>query len=264
MEAGGLPMLVIGLFALALSLETLSGKGLVAGAAPVAPGMVGWALLVVAGLCLAGLTPVSPGEARVVQLFGRYAGTTRTPGLRFVNPFARRRSVSVRLRNHETSVAKVNDADGNPIEIAAVVVWQVADSARTLYDVDDFANFVAIQPETAVQHIASQYPYDSRTEGQPSLRDNVTKITGELSTEIAARVAPAGVRIAESRLSRPAFTALTGHYIGRLGDDGDASDSRVLRNLINRDKVVAPVTANRQQSRARFILRSSSASELLS
>ena len=201
----GLPMLVIGLLALAFAVETMAHKGLVAGTGLTASEPVGVLLLVFAGLCLAGLTPVAPGEARVVQLFGRYAGTTRTPGLRWVNPFARRRPISTRLRNHETSVEKVNDADGNPIEIAAVVVWQVEDTARAVYDVDDFANFVGVQAETAVRHIATQYPYDARRQGQLSLRDNVAKITGELSTEIAARVAPSGVRIIESRLSRLSY-----------------------------------------------------------
>src|SRR5215468_1660554 len=167
----------------------------------------GWAaiLLVIAGLLLGGLVPVVAGEARVVQLFGRYHGTVRDAGLAFVNPFTRRRKVSVRLRNHETAVAKVNDADGNPIEIAAVVVWQVQDTAKALYAVDDFPQFVAFQAETAVRHIASSYPYTSHGSGQLSLRDNAEEITGRLSAEIADRVAPAGVAIIESRLTRLSY-----------------------------------------------------------
>jgi len=166
-----------------------------------------WAviLLVAAGLLLSGLTQVVAGEARVVQLFGRYRGTVRAAGLAYVNPFARRRKVSVRLRNHETAVAKVNDADGNPIEIAAVVVWQVQDTAKALYAVDDFPQFVAFQAETAVRHIASSYPYTSHGSGQLSLRDNAEEITGRLSAEIADRVAPAGVAIIESRLTRLSY-----------------------------------------------------------
>ncbi len=153
-----------------------------------------------------GLTSVVAGEARVVQLFGQYRGTVRTPGLQFVNPFSRRRRrVSVRIRNHETAPAKVNDADGNPIEIAAVVVWQVADTARALYAVDDFVAFVGTQTETAVRHIASVYPYTSHLEGQLSLRDNADEITARLSAEIADRVRPAGVQILESRLTRLAY-----------------------------------------------------------
>src|SRR5262249_49905426 len=102
---------------------------------------------------------------RVVQLFGRYRGTIRTPGLHWVNPFSERRRVSTRVRNHESAMAKVNDADGNPIEIAAVVVWLVRDTAKAIYAVDDFTKFVAIQTETAVRHVASSYPYDSRGTG---------------------------------------------------------------------------------------------------
>ena len=163
-------------------------------------------LLAISGyLALRGLTAVVAGEARVIQLFGRYRGTVRAAGLHWVNPFARRRKVSVRIRNHETALAKVNDADGNPIEIAAVVVWQVKDTAQALYAVDDFIQFVAIQTETAVRHIASSYPYTSGADGGLSLRDNADEITQRLSDEIAARVRPAGVMIVESRLTRLSY-----------------------------------------------------------
>jgi regulator of protease activity HflC (stomatin/prohibitin superfamily) len=162
-------------------------------------------IFLASGLVLAGLTPVVPGQARVVQLFGRYRGTIRDPGLQWVNPFTRRIAVSTRIRNQESAQAKVNDADGNPIEIAAVVVWQVADTARAIYSVDDYTQFVTIQTETAVRHIASSYPYTSRREGELSLRDNAGEITSRLSAEIAARVAPAGVRIIESRLTRLSY-----------------------------------------------------------
>jgi hypothetical protein len=167
----------------------------------------GWAaiLLVAGALVLSGLVPVVAGEARVVQLFGRYQGTVRDAGLVFVNPFTRRRKVSVRLRNHETAMAKVNDADGNPIEIAAVVVWQVQVTAKALYAVDDYPKFVAIQTETAVRHIASSYPYTSHGGVGLSLRDNAAEITSELSAEIADRVVPAGVAIIESRLTRLSY-----------------------------------------------------------
>jgi regulator of protease activity HflC (stomatin/prohibitin superfamily) len=162
-------------------------------------------LLAVAVLMLTGLTPVMPGQARVVQLFGRYVGTARQPGLRWFNPFTRRRAVSTRIRNHETAIAKVNDADGNPIEIAAVLVWQVADTARALYEVDDFVQFVNIQAETAVRHIATSYPYDSHGDTVLSLRDNAGEITEKLSAEIGDRVQSAGVHIVESRLTRLAY-----------------------------------------------------------
>jgi regulator of protease activity HflC (stomatin/prohibitin superfamily) len=164
-------------------------------------------ILIAAALLLRGLTAVVAGEARVIQLFGRYWGTIRAPGLHWVNPFAERRKVSTRIRNHETPIAKVNDADGNPIEIAAVVVWQVLDTSRAIYSVDDFVQFVATQTETAVRHIASSYAYDTRGSGALSLRDNAEEITQKLSAEISDRVGPAGVQIIESRLTRLSYAA---------------------------------------------------------
>jgi regulator of protease activity HflC (stomatin/prohibitin superfamily) len=148
-------------------------------AGPIALIWIAALLLVVGYLALRGLTAVVAGEPRVVQLFGRYRGTVRAPGLHWVNPFARRRRLSVRLRNHDT--------------------------ARALYAVDDFTQFVAIQTETAVRHIASSYPYTSGADGGLSLRDNADEITQRLSNEIAARVRPAGVTIVESRLTRLSY-----------------------------------------------------------
>jgi hypothetical protein len=164
-------------------------------------------LWIISGFLLGGLTPVVPGQARVIQLFGKYRGTIREQGLQWVNPFTKRLKVSTRIRNHETAQAKVNDADGNPIEIAAVVVWQVQDTAMAVYAVDDYVRFVAIQTETAVRHVASSYPYTSSTEGELSLRDNADEITERLSAEIAARVSAAGVHIIESRLTRLSYAA---------------------------------------------------------
>jgi regulator of protease activity HflC (stomatin/prohibitin superfamily) len=198
LAAIGMAVLAIVLLVLAI---TLTPHGTVT----IVLGVLTVVLAVAANLALRGLTSVVAGEARVVQLFGRYRGTIRAPGLHWVNPFARRRRVSVRIRNHETAIAKVNDADGNPIEIAAVVVWQVHDTAQALYAVDDFPKFVAIQTETAVRHTASSYPYTSRAEGELSLRDNADEITQRLSDEIAVRVRPAGVTIVESRLTRLSY-----------------------------------------------------------
>ena len=123
--------------------------------------LAGIVLLVLAALLFRGLTPVVVQEARIIQLFGSYRGTIRDPGLHWVNPFAHKRRVSTRVRNHETAVAKVNDADGNPVEIAAVVVWQVEDTAKAIYAVDEYPKFIAIQTEAAVRHTASSYPYIS-------------------------------------------------------------------------------------------------------
>jgi hypothetical protein len=177
--------------------------------------ILSFVLVLAALIAVAGLTPVAPGEARVLQLLGRYTGTVRTDGLRWVNPLTARRKVSTRIRNHETDVLKVNDADGNPIEIAAVVVWQVEDTARAVFEVDDFIEFVAIQTETAVRHIANSYSYDSHDAGKMSLRDNADEITARLSDEIGARVAAAGVRIIESRLTRLAYSPEIAHAMLR-------------------------------------------------
>ncbi|MEU4163492.1 SPFH domain-containing protein [Actinoplanes sp. NPDC026670] len=179
--------------------------------------LIGVSLVLLLGtlIVLAGLTPVAPGEARVLQLLGRYTGTVRTDGLRWVNPLTNRRRVSTRIRNHESDVLKVNDADGNPIEIAAVVVWQVQDTARAVFEVDDFIEFVAIQTETAVRHIANSYSYDSHDTELMSLRDNADEITARLSEEIGVRVAAAGVKIVESRLTRLAYSPEIAHAMLR-------------------------------------------------
>jgi hypothetical protein len=167
--------------------------------------VLGGLLVLAAGVLGVGLVMVAPGEARVIQFFGRYIGTVRDNGLRWVNPFTYRTRVSTRIRNHETAVMKVNDADGNPVEIAAVVVWQVADTARAVFEVDDFVAFVAIQTETAVRHTATSYPYDAHGDERLSLRENATEITEQLSAEIAARVEAAGVNVIESRLTHLAY-----------------------------------------------------------
>jgi len=207
-SASGVPVLVLGVGMLLagaalLVLGIVEGRG----AGPTALVVAAVVLFIAGELAVHGLTSVVAGEARAVQLFGRYRGTIRAPGLHWVNPFARRRKVSTRIRNQESAQAKVNDADGNPIEIAAVVVWQVEDTASALYSVDDFTEFVTIQTETAVRHIASSYPYDNRGSGALSLRDNAEEITQRLSAEITERVAPAGVQIIESRLTRLSYAA---------------------------------------------------------
>jgi len=203
----GIKVLVTGVVGVLVAVWVLWYSGRQAGDTKTVLVWTGVVVLIGAVLLLAGLTPVVPGQARVIQLFGKYRGTKRDPGLQWVNPFTRRIKVSTRIRNHETAQAKVNDADGNPIEIAAVVVWQVQDTAKATYAVDDYTKFVAIQTETAVRHVASSYPYTSPSEGVLSLRENAEEITGRLSAEIADRVRPAGVDIIESRLTRLSYAA---------------------------------------------------------
>ncbi|MEV4312982.1 SPFH domain-containing protein [Actinocrispum sp. NPDC049592] len=177
--------------------------------------VVGTLAALFAVLMLAGLTIVAPGESRVLQFFGRYTGTVRTAGIRWVNPFTTRARVSTRIRNHETSVLKVNELEGNPIEIAAVVVWQVQDTARAMFEVDNFVQFVSIQTDTAIRHIANSYPYDSHGTTTLSLRDNADEITERLSLEIGARVEPAGVKVIESRLTHLAYAPEIAHAMLR-------------------------------------------------
>lgn len=160
---------------------------------------------VLAVVALAGLVLVEPNQARVLQLLGgSYSGTLREPGLRWMNPLNTRRKISTRIRNLETGKAKVNDADGNPIEISAVIVWQVQDTARAVFDVDDFEEFVAVQTEAAVRHIAGSYPYDAGAD-EMSLRQNADEITTKLSEEVAERVRSAGVHVVESRINQLAY-----------------------------------------------------------
>ncbi|MFJ3983384.1 SPFH domain-containing protein [Streptomyces fungicidicus] len=167
--------------------------------------VVGVLVGLAAFLAMCGLNMVAPGEARVVQLFGRYRGTIRQDGLRWVNPFTSRTKISTRVRNHETAVLKVNDAYGNPIELAAVVVWRVEDTAQATFEVDDYIEFVSTQTEAAVRHIAIEYPYDAHDEDGLSLRGNAEEITEKLAVELHARVEAAGVQIIESRFTHLAY-----------------------------------------------------------
>ena len=166
-------------------------------------------LLIVAflvGLFLfSGLTPVNPNEARALVLFGHYPGTVRTQGLQYVNPFTQRRRISVRVRNFETGRLKVNDHDGNPIEIAAIVVWKVTDTAEALFEVDDFENFVHVQAESALRNLATTHPYDAHSEGDVALRANPAEIAEQLRGEIQDRLQAAGVEVIEARISHLAY-----------------------------------------------------------
>ncbi len=148
---------------------------------------------------------VSPGQGCVVQFFGTYAGTVLRPGLWCVWPLSVRRFVSIRVRNFETHRLKVNDADGNPIEIAAIVVWQVADTARAVFGVDDYATFVSIQSESALRHVAMGHPYEDTQGGDTSLRGSTDAVADQLASEVAARVTVAGVEVVEVRISHLAY-----------------------------------------------------------
>jgi hypothetical protein len=203
--APGLPVLFLAPLVVILGIVMIAGGAGAGGGTGAAVIVIGILLAIAAAISLFGLTQVAPGQARVCQLFGRYQGTIRQDGLRWVNPFTSRRRISTRIRNNETPVLKVNDAYGNPIELAAVVVWQVRDTAEAFFAVDDYARFLAIQAETAVRHIATQHPYDHHDTEGLSLRGNAEEITEQLSAEISARVEAAGLTIVESRFTHLAY-----------------------------------------------------------
>jgi len=162
--------------------------------------------IVVGALVASSLIMVQPGHTKVVRFFGSYAGTVRRSGLWWIVPLADRRNLSIRVRNFETNHLKVNDADGNPVEIAAIVVWQVADTSRASYAVDDYVNFVEVQSESALRHVATTHPYDDPTGEGTSLRGNVDLVAAELAQEVAQRVTIAGVEIVEVRISHLAYS----------------------------------------------------------
>src|SRR5689334_17649027 len=162
-------------------------------------------VLVVAGASFFGLTVINPNQAKVVQLFGTYQGSLKEQGLRWVNPLTTRRRVSLRVRNFESSKLKVNDQDGNPIEIAAVAVWRVVDTAEAIFQVDDYEHFLHVQSEAALRILATSYPYDSHGEGQMSLRMSVLEIAHRLRDEIQERLVKAGIEVIEARISHLAY-----------------------------------------------------------
>jgi regulator of protease activity HflC (stomatin/prohibitin superfamily) len=162
-------------------------------------------LMFVSVACLAGLFVVNPNEAKVVQMFGTYLGSVRQPGFHWVNPLTTRRAVSMRVRNFESAKLKVNDHTGNPIEIAAVVVWKVVDSAEAVFEVDDFKNFIQVQTEAALRNLATSYPYDAHIDGEISLRSHTGDVADRLRHEIQERLAKAGVEVIESRISHLAY-----------------------------------------------------------
>ena len=201
-SVAGLPMVfacfLMGAGSVALWIETARGiTGYL--------GPAGVLLMALALLMVKGFFQVAPNEGQVLQLFGKYAGTVRAEGLRWTNPFCTRRRVSLRVRNFESGKLKVNDSDGNPIEIAAVVVWQVIDTAEAVFRVDDYENFVTIQSESALRQMAQNYPYDAHDDGKPALRSHGDVINNHLRDEIQARLDKAGVSVVEARISHLAY-----------------------------------------------------------
>lgn len=176
-----------------------------ASGADTAAGIVGSVLFLAGSLMMSSLTVLSPGDTKVVQFFGRYVGTIRRTGLLMTVPLSTRKRVSVKVRNFETNELKVNDADGNPVNIAAIVVWQVADTAKSVFAVEEYDKFVAVQSESALRHVATTHPYDNAGPGEESLRGSTELVARELADEVAARIQIAGLEVIETRISSLAY-----------------------------------------------------------
>ena len=201
--AVGVPALIAAIAAVVVGIVVI-----VAGSNGSTPAVIVGVALIVAVLLLApGFVVVAPNESCVLILFGRYIGTLREPGLWWVNPFTvlARETISLRVRNFQSERIKVNDLSGNPIEIAAVVVWRVTDTATAVFDVEDFRQFVVVQSETALRHLANQYPYDDYEQDATSLRGNTDEIRASLQAELHARLERAGIEILETRLTHLAY-----------------------------------------------------------
>jgi regulator of protease activity HflC (stomatin/prohibitin superfamily) len=168
--------------------------------------IVPWiAVIVTASFLMFGFFIVNPNEAKVLTLFGKYAGSVKQDGFHWANPLLSKQHISLRIRNFESAQIKVNDHEGNPIEIAAVVVWRVFETAEALFEVDNYEHYVKVQSEAAVRNLATQYPYDAYVDGQKSLRGNTLEVAGQLKTEVEERLAKAGVEVLEARINHLAY-----------------------------------------------------------
>jgi regulator of protease activity HflC (stomatin/prohibitin superfamily) len=204
----GLPMLIVLFVALAASVY-----GLVGGLRESSASSTLWSALALLAtvFLMAGVFVVNPNEGRVLQLFGAYVGTVRLPGLRWANPLFTKKRISMRVRNFESSRLKVNDNEGNPVEIASVVVWQVVDTAEAIFQVDDYNNYVKVQSESALRNLATSYSYDAHDDTQMSLRGHTSAVADHLKKEIQERLARAGVEVIEARISHLAYAPEIAH-----------------------------------------------------
>jgi regulator of protease activity HflC (stomatin/prohibitin superfamily) len=210
----GVPALIVAVVLISLNIRfTAHDSG------PPALRVIIWVAVIVlvaaAAQAVRGLVQVPPGDAVVVQLFGSYRGTISEPGLCWVNPWAVRRRISLKIRSYETPLMRVNDSDGNPVEIALVAVWEVADTAKAVFAVDDVGGFVAIQAEIAARQTASSYPYDDHGTGKPCLRASTAEITGWLCADLAERVGAAGVHVLETRITQLGYAPEIAHSMLR-------------------------------------------------
>ncbi|NOT34666.1 MAG: SPFH domain-containing protein [Candidatus Eisenbacteria bacterium] len=201
-SAPGIPMLLFLFVMFAASIFMLISMARVENLAGI---LASVAILIASSVSFGGLRVVNPNEAHVVTLFGRYTGSLRLPGMWWINPFSTTKRISMRVRNFESSKLKVNDADGNPIEIGAVVVWQVVDSAEALFQVDNYQEFMSVQSEAALRNLATSHPYDARDEKILSLRMASAEMNDALRHEVQSRLDKAGVQVVEARISHLAY-----------------------------------------------------------
>ena len=209
-----LPLLIAG-FGLALwqliatvaAVDALTDERIPVGGGSIAVIVLCVLALPLLAVMLIGFFAVNPNEARVMTLFGRYAGSVKTDGFHWVNPLLKRRHISLRIRNFESQQIKVNDLEGNPIEIAAVVVWRVVETAEAMFEVENFEHYVKVQTEAAVRNLATHYPYDAYVDGHVSLRANTAEIAEKLKTEVQDRLGKAGVEVIEARINHLAYAS---------------------------------------------------------
>jgi regulator of protease activity HflC (stomatin/prohibitin superfamily) len=173
--------------------------------------LLGMVVFILAAFVFGGFTVVQPNEAKVLTLFGKYSGTVKEGGFWWVNPFNKKVRISLRTRNFETTKLKVNDAHGNPIEIGAIVVWRVVDTAEAMFEVDDYEHYVKVQSESAVRGLASSYPYDAHNSGEPALVSHATEIAANLMSQVQERLGKAGVQVLEARISHLAYAQEIAH-----------------------------------------------------
>ena len=247
-ETRGLPgipvvlILIVAVFA--------CGYGLITGVREASPWQViAWGVgLLLSLFLMAGLFVVNPNEGRVLQLFGDYVGTVREAGLRWANPFFTKKRISLRVRNFESGRLKVNDNEGNPVEIAAVVVWQVVDTAEAVFQVDDYNNYVKVQSESALRNLATSYTYDAHDDSQMSLRGHTAAVAEHLKKEIQERLSRAGVEVVEARISHLAYAPEIAHAMLQRQQAGAiiAARQRIVEGAVGMVEMALDLLSRRE------------------
>ena len=247
-ETRGLPgipvvlILIVAVFA--------CGYGLITGVREASPWQViAWGVgLLLSLFLMAGLFVVNPNEGRVLQLFGDYVGTVREAGLRWANPFFTKKRISLRVRNFESGRLKVNDNEGNPVEIAAVVVWQVVDTAEAVFQVDDYNNYVKVQSESALRNLATSYTYDTHDDSQMSLRGHTAAVAEHLKKEIQERLSRAGVEVVEARISHLAYAPEIAHAMLQRQQAGAiiAARQRIVEGAVGMVEMALDLLSRRE------------------